>query len=129
VDVAHVTRTIEQLNEFARSNRARGVRVYYSHPPISQSGFEEAAEQIEFVAKLIAENLRIPLLNDVRQLVLPDSYFFDTKYHTTADGKALRTELLSDRLRTLVAPRDYGVAQRPGGRAPRGAPATPTVRR
>jgi hypothetical protein len=46
----------------------------------------------------LQRSLTMPVLNSPTELLLPESQFFDTPYHLTADGIRVRTTRLAESL-------------------------------
>ena len=89
--------SIDRLNQFCEECRSRGVRVYYSHPPVERSHFDKNQDVIQQMAARLRERLAFPILNEPEDLALNERMFFDSIYHLTAEGAALRTtHLIAD---------------------------------
>lgn len=90
-------KSIDQLNRFCETCRKRGVRVYYAFPPIEQGFFNEHRTVLLSIASRIRERLTFPILNDPQECTFGNSMFYDSIYHLTAAGAALRTsQLIAD---------------------------------
>lgn len=93
---------IRITNAFAEKAAAVGAEVYLVYPAIAEAKFD--AE----VARVTREDLRnrlqgIEMVNNPADYVYPNTLFFDTKYHTTQDGRVRRTEQTIGDLRPFLA--------------------------
>jgi hypothetical protein len=100
---AHVTpetiaRAIEGLNSFNDAAVQRGVRVFYSFPPIPADLFERQGPAIQQIEAELHSQLRFSTLDTPAELTFPLDNFFDGYYHLTAEGAIKRTTRLLDRL-------------------------------
>jgi hypothetical protein len=89
-----------ELDRFADDMRARGVRVYFMHPPVPATRWRLHRDEIALAESVFVRRLRMPMLDTPEQLVFPDSSFYDTEYHLTRAGAERRTDLL---VRSLAA--------------------------
>jgi len=100
---------VDHLNRFHSDCQARGVRVFFSHPPYDARYFEKYREPILYLERLLQEKLSVPMLDTAEEMTFPSENFFDTEYHLTFAGKTKRSELLAARLaealRGAIAPR------------------------
>ncbi len=92
---------IEQINEFARDCRRRGVKVYLIHTPIPRTYWKHRKADILRVVDGMEKQLTVPLLTKFEASMYPDDLFFDQVYHVTEDGKHKRTRQICEGLRRL----------------------------
>jgi hypothetical protein len=95
---------VEHLNRFHDACRRRGAQVFYSHPPYQRKSFERNRDSILKLDAFLREQMQIPMLDSVEELVFPNDWFFDTEYHLTLEGKLQRTAFVAQRLRARIGP-------------------------
>ncbi len=85
----------EELEKFNQYALSKGARVFYEAQAHRQTNCEVTGmKSIRKFYVTLKENTSIPLLTDMKQLCLPDDYFYDTPYHLNALGRQIRTERL-----------------------------------
>lgn len=89
---------VGDLNAFAEDAAERGARVFLLNPSISESTWEENGAVLRKMMDYSQRFFTFPVLNNVDEVVYPDTDFFDTFYHLTGDAAKRRTEFLADRL-------------------------------
>jgi hypothetical protein len=108
-----IIRTIDGLNQFGDACAQRGVRVFYSFPPIPVDLFERQGAAIQQIEAELQRRLRFPILDTPGEVVFPLDNFFDGFYHLTAEGAMKRTTRLLDRLE------ERGIGKTPSAAEPR----------
>jgi hypothetical protein len=103
-----IARAIEGLNSFGDAAAQRGVRVFYSFPPIPTDLLERQGPQIKQIEAELQRRLRFPMLDRPEDFTFPLDNFFDAYYHLTAEGAMKRTAGLLNRLE------ERGITGRPG---------------
>jgi len=93
-----IMRAIEGLNRFNDAAARRGVRVFYSFPPLPVGMFEKQRPAIEQLEAELQRRLTFPILDRPGELAFPTDHFFDSYYHLTGEGAMKRTSRLLDRL-------------------------------
>ena len=93
-----ITRAINALNEFDDECEKRGVRVFYSFPPIPQELFVRHGQVIREIARELHGRLQLTILDTPEELTFPLENFYDGVYHLTGDGSAKRTNRLINSL-------------------------------
>ena len=93
-----ISRTIDGLNRFGDAAAQRGIRVFYTFPPIPVDLFEKQKPSIQQIEAELQRRLRFPMLDRASEVVFPLDNFFDGFYHLTAEGAMKRTTRLLDRL-------------------------------
>jgi len=89
----------EELENFNQYALSRGARVFYEAQAHRQTNCKVTGmKAIRKFYAVLKENTSIPLLSDIKQLCLPDEYFYDTPYHLNALGRKVRTERLIENL-------------------------------
>lgn len=107
-----ISRAIEGLNRFADAAAQRGVRVFYSFPPLPVDLFEKQRSAIQQIERELQKQLRFPILDTPGEITFPTDHFFDAYYHLTAEGAMKRTARLLDRLE------ERGIGRRPSAAEP-----------
>ena len=94
----------ELIAEFVRWARANNIRVFATYPNILEhpayrtSAAKETLGQVEEFYK----RLQVPMIGSFEQSMMPPSMFFDTCYHMTREGAAIRTERLIPHLAAIL---------------------------
>lgn len=90
VDVAYPF--LEEFNQFAKS---KGALVVYEAQAHRETNCEKTGKKnLDTFFRRIKNKTTIPLLTELDQLCLPDTYFYDTPYHLNEQGRRIRTERL-----------------------------------
>jgi hypothetical protein len=84
---------IELMNRFKTEAEAMGVDVYFNYPPLAKSMYDKNASLLEKIDKDMQNNLEIEIINTKEQLVFDESYFYDTEYHLTYEGRNIRMNM------------------------------------
>jgi hypothetical protein len=92
-------RTIDELNETAGVARQVGARAYLMFPSFMARAYALSDKSIDSLRVRIARDSKMPFLGTAKDFVFPDSLFFDTRFHLTGAGRALRTIRMIDILR------------------------------
>lgn len=99
----HVSdKTANILISFVDSMKKKGVRVYFSNTPYIASGVDKnevRKSEISFQKDFLSIGCFIDKRED---LVFDRKYFFNTKLHLNAEGRALRTDLFINSIRKNV---------------------------
>ncbi len=91
---------IRLSNEFAERARESGATVLMLFPAIAEAKWDaEVAAQTRDYLNI---ELKIPLVNDPADYVYDNGLFFDTKYHTTQEGRERRTQQTIEDLRSFM---------------------------
>ena len=99
---------IDQLNRFQSEVQRRGARVFYSHPPYERRSFEKNRHSISKLDGLLKERMKIPMLDQVDDMVFPTDHFFDTEYHLNLTGKTERSRRVAESLAKFLKPSGPG---------------------
>ena len=96
---------VEHLNRFHAECQAKGVRVFFSHPPYEKAWFDVQFAAISKADRFLRERLTIPFLDSAEEMTFPSEQMFDTEYHLNLDGIRRRSNLMAERLtQALAAP-------------------------
>jgi len=93
-----ISRAINGLNEFNNEAKKRGVRVFYSFPPVPRELFERHGQVIREISMELQLRLQFTILDTPEEMSFPLEYFFDGVYHLTAEGSKSRTNQLINEL-------------------------------
>ena len=104
IEIAPAQRTM--LRTFVATMRGRGISVFFAHAPVVASPHATASALDEASASFARDMSDIGrVIDDRRQVVYPETLFFDTDLHLNAEGRALRTaELLTAIRRHVIEP-------------------------
>jgi hypothetical protein len=111
LDPRYLRAVVENLNGFERRCRARGIRVFFSFPPIARDAYL-ARPSIDAIVRTVDEGLEFPILAPAKKTVYPERMFFDTAYHLTLEGKRARSALVATGLRRYLFGDQPSVARR-----------------
>ncbi|MFK7797982.1 MAG: hypothetical protein AB8E82_11055 [Aureispira sp.] len=81
---------IADLNQFKAD--LEGVDIYYIYPSLAQSNYDAHESAIQKLSKDLVNDLDFETLNQPDDFVFADSLFYDTHFHLTEKGRALRTQ-------------------------------------
>jgi len=95
----------DHLTRFHAECLAKGVRVFFSHPPYEKSWFDVQAKEIAEADQFLREQLTIPILDSAEELTFLSEQMFDTEYHLNVAGIQRRSNLLAERLQQALTNR------------------------
>ena len=84
-------RTLDDLNDIERKAEDMKAHAYFLFPSYIDRSYEINVAAIDSLGKKLTRGMRMPILGGPRDFVYPKQYFFDTRYHLTWEGRALRT--------------------------------------
>lgn len=93
------TEEVAALSEFIDLAKAKKCCVYFLYPNIAQSAYRQQLKSINNYKDLVSQKLSCTILNDGETIALPDSLFFDSKYHLIRTGRTQKTDFLIKSLR------------------------------
>lgn len=95
---------LQALLDFRHEVEQQGAQAYLIYPTIAESfwTFGKNRQRIETLNSLILQQNVIQPLIAPADAVWPDTMFFDTVYHLSRQGRQRRSELLAERLVTLL---------------------------
>lgn len=96
---------VERLNELNRYVTERGATLLVAGFPIMDCERTPPVEDYVRFQKTLEERLDCPVISDYTDYFLPYDYFYDTPYHLTNEGAALRTRQLILDLRDYLSSR------------------------
>ncbi len=100
---------ISAMNKFYEYAQKQQIKVFFVYPCYSETAFEQSKTVISLLEKDLKNNLKIPVLSTHTQFVYPNTYFFDTHYHLTKQGRTKRTEDISKIMKERILGRDTNV--------------------
>jgi hypothetical protein len=83
---------IELLNQFKAVVKERGANVFFIYPPLAKEVYDLHVTTINKLSKDFNNDLDFEVLNSPEDFVFENSYFYDTHYHLTMEGRSLRTK-------------------------------------
>lgn len=86
--------TLDLIARFVAHCRAQGATVYFELPPWPENWVQAQPAILERIYRGLREVPGLVVLNTPATIALPDDVFFDSEYHPTQDGTALRTQRL-----------------------------------
>ncbi len=96
-----ISRAIKSLNEFNAECQKRGVRVFYSFPPVPRELFARHGQVIQEIAANVHSRIQFPVLDTPQEMTFPIENFFDGVYHLTSEGSRKRTDKLITELMAI----------------------------
>lgn len=69
-------------------------------PSYMERAYALSDKSIDSLRMRIGKDSKMPFLGTAKDFVYPDSLFFDTRFHLTGTGRALRTVRMIDVLRS-----------------------------
>ncbi len=82
---------IDQVNAFVADQNRRGVRVFFTYPPLSQTAYLANKPIYRRWQHELATYLKAPILTNPDSTVYADSLCFDTIYHLNRPGRTRHT--------------------------------------
>jgi hypothetical protein len=98
----HLDGAIQRVNHFQDRCRQRQITVIVELPPLAEAAYRENAVVVERIRAELRHKCRAPIVNPEAVPSRPNDQFFDTHYHLSARGKALRTTALAETLKPLL---------------------------
>lgn len=92
---------LDRFNAFVAACEEKGVTVFYRFCPMNASAVTRP-EEGESYQQYLAEQLRCPILGDVRDAILEEGWFYDTNFHLNSAGAVLNTARLARELQTAL---------------------------
>lgn len=89
------------MQSFIHEMTSRGVKVMVSWTPIAEDFYARHKTEIERLNSQMAAIPEFNMPRPARDFVFPASQHFDTVYHLNAEGRAIRSKILTDDIVTL----------------------------
>jgi hypothetical protein len=96
------TDAVELLNEFASYAETCDARVFLRYGSLPSHAYSQATGALQILHMRLNRELNIGILGSPADYVLPDSNFFDSIYHVTAEGRRINTLRTITFLRTVL---------------------------
>jgi hypothetical protein len=94
-NIAHLLRMIED-------GKTRGVRVFFSFPPIPESIFNLNRRQLAGLFDIMKKNMPVALINSPADQCYPDGDFADTVCHLISKSEQIRSRKLAEALKNQI---------------------------
>lgn len=94
---------IPAMNKFYEYAKKEQIKVFFIYTCYSETAYQQSKKAILLLEKDVKNDLKIPVLSVPTQFVYPNSYFFDTHYHLTKQGRKHRTEDLSKIMKEILS--------------------------
>lgn len=89
---------IARMNRYADYVHSRGASIVLSFCPIAKGEFSPPEEEYLALQEALTAQLDFPVISDIRDYFIPYEYFYDSIFHLTDDGVAIRTNQLIEDL-------------------------------
>ncbi|WP_130837362.1 hypothetical protein [Lachnoclostridium sp. Marseille-P6806] len=91
--------TARYLRRYRRFVEKHGAQLVFTAPPLLDKALVGTAEDLRALAANEESAAGIPYISDPAAYLYPEEYFYDTVYHCSEEGAALRTRMLAEDLR------------------------------
>ncbi|MEO5904999.1 MAG: hypothetical protein ABIQ55_13370, partial [Gemmatimonadaceae bacterium] len=92
-------KTVDDLNGIADDASTVGAKSYFMFPSYMERAYALSDKAIDSLQAKIGGASRMPFVGSARDFVFADSLFFDTRFHLTGAGRAIRSVRMIDILR------------------------------
>ena len=94
---------ITYVNSFYADIRAKGVRMYYSFPPMNEASLRDTnPEDIDAFYSFVRENFDFPVISDPESRIMAKEFFYDTNFHLNDAGAVRHTVNLVNDLKNQL---------------------------
>ena len=93
---------LARMNAFNDYVLSRGAQLILSYYPIAWGEFTPAEADYVAIQDTLNAELNFPIISDIRDYFIPYEYFYDTVFHLTEEGAAIRTSQLIEDLLTWM---------------------------
>jgi hypothetical protein len=83
---------IPELNNFKAYAEKNGARVFLIHPCLMDIAYKKSEEKINLLHDIMKTDLKIQVLSVPMDYVFSESYFYNSMYHLTGEGREIRTQ-------------------------------------
>ncbi len=101
-ELGAVRRTINSLNAFNQVAQKKGVKVFYTYPPLLKRLLQKSRAEIRVLEKELSQSLEFPILDKPEDVAYSENHYFDTRYHLNKIGVKKRSKHLFERLLAYV---------------------------
>ncbi|MGE9297242.1 MAG: hypothetical protein ACQKBV_13245 [Puniceicoccales bacterium] len=104
---------IDYLNDVNAKLEARGAKVLFAYPPITETSYEDNREALDLLDQTLRTRLDFPVINRPDEMFFPRDQFYDTAYHLKEPSVYDRSDRLVESLRPYLTdqPEKSGEAQ------------------
>lgn len=111
LDLIGIMETVDLLNQFVATCKLKEARCFLSFPPYPQSEYGKHQKLLDGIYEAIKDKTSMPILGTPKEMLFPDSMFWDTQYHLLQQGPQERTERLIQLLKPILRPEGSGKNQ------------------
>jgi hypothetical protein len=90
---------IKLINWFVKEVNVRGGKVIWTFPSYSLTGYLHNKSSLDFYEKQIKTKLNCLVINNIKNEIYPDDFFYNTHYHLGKAGRQKRTRQLIEQLK------------------------------
>lgn len=94
---------IDLMNDFNARMQAKGARVLFAYPPLSEESYQRNQENIQLLDKTLRERLDFPIINHPDDIYIAPDMFYDTSYHFKEPAVFQRTDQMIIDLQPYLA--------------------------
>lgn len=92
----------KKFNAFIDVAKSKGATVIVLPPVTTEAFCKSRKKQLDAFWKMLSSQLRCQVITDYNRQALPDTLFWDCKYHPRRLGREERTENLSEQLKQIL---------------------------
>lgn len=92
---------VEVVDDLYQTAVKNSARAYFMWPSYMDSAYTINADAIKELARQVSAGTRMPVVGSLKDFLYPKNYFFDTRYHLNAPGRAVRTQKMIELLRSV----------------------------
>lgn len=93
--------TLGDLNSVESEASATGAHAYFMFPSFIERAYILNVAAIDSLRRKLEGGMKMPIAGTAKDFVFSKENFFDTRYHLTEAGRALRTRKMIERLRAV----------------------------
>ena len=93
---------INAINKFADRLVGRDIKLFFAFPAYSQTEYNKNRVAVDSWISAFNRKLKVTILGNARDFILPDSMFFDTVYHLNKMGRENRTAKIINLLKHYI---------------------------
>lgn len=94
---------IAYVNAYAADLSKKGVRMFYSFPPMNRDALQEAdPDRIEEFYSFVRESFDFPIMSDIDSRIMEKEFFYDSNYHLNEAGMLHYTAALVEDLKNQL---------------------------
>ena len=94
---------IAYVNSCYADLRAKGVKMFYSFPPMNEASISDAdRESVDRFYSFIRESFDFPIMSDIESRIMEKEFFYDSNYHLNESGMIFYTVHLVNDLKNQL---------------------------